>query len=44
VKVGKDAALVERMLALSEENPRYGYRRVWAQQGPEGWAVNEKRV
>ena len=30
MKVGKDAALVERMLALSTENPRYGYRRVWA--------------
>jgi hypothetical protein len=26
-KVGKDAALVERMVALSRENPRYGYRR-----------------
>jgi hypothetical protein len=30
MKVGKDAALAERMVALSTENPRYGYRRVWA--------------
>jgi len=44
VKVGKDAALVERMVALSIENPRYGYRRVWAVLGKEGWAVNKKRV
>ena len=29
-KVGKDAALVQRMAALSTENPRYGHRRVWA--------------
>jgi putative transposase len=44
MKVGKDAALVERMVALSIENPRYGYRRVWALLGREGWAVNKKRV
>jgi len=25
MKAGKDAALVERMVALSTENPRYGY-------------------
>src|SRR5215210_1581812 len=43
-KAGKDAALVERMVALSRENPRYGYRRVWALLGREGWAVNKKRV
>jgi transposase InsO family protein len=43
-KTGKDAALVERMVALSRENPRYGYRRVWALMGREGWAVNKKRV
>ena len=30
MKVSKDAALVERMVALSIENPRYGYLRVWA--------------
>jgi putative transposase len=44
MKVGKDAALVERMVALSIENPRYGYRRVWALLDREGWAVNKKRV
>ena len=32
------------MLALSQENPRYGYRRVWVLLGREGWAVNKKRV
>ena len=44
MKVGKDAALVERMVALSTENPRYGYRRVWALLRREGWKVNKKRV
>jgi putative transposase len=44
MKIGKDAALVERMVALSIENPRYGYRRVWALLSREGWAVNKKRV
>src|SRR5919199_1873544 len=43
-KVGKDAALVKRMVALSTENPRYGYRRVWALLRREGWEVNKKRV
>ena len=43
-KVGKDAALVERMVTLSRQNPRYGYRRVWAMLRREGWAVNKKRV
>lgn len=43
-KVSKDAALVERMVVLSRENPRYGYRRVRALLGREGWAVNKKRV
>jgi putative transposase len=43
-QVGKDAALVERMVALSRENPRYGYRRVWALLRREGWLANKKRV
>jgi putative transposase len=43
-KAGKDAALSERMVALSKENPRYGYRRVWALLNREGWSVNKKRV
>jgi putative transposase len=43
-KAGKDVAVVERMVALSRQNPRYGYRRVWALLGREGWEVNKKRV
>jgi putative transposase len=43
-KAGKDAALSERMIALSRENPRYGYRRVWALLNREGWSVNKKRA
>ncbi len=29
---------------LSNENPRYGYRRVWALLRREGWHVNKKRI
>lgn len=29
-KAAKDRALANRMIALSHQNPRYGYRRVWA--------------
>jgi putative transposase len=43
-KVDKDTALLQRMRTLSRENPRYGYRRVWALLKREGWAVNRKRV
>jgi transposase InsO family protein len=32
------------MVGLSRENPRYGYRRVWATPRREGWLVNKKRV
>jgi putative transposase len=32
------------MVALSRENPRYGYRRVWALLRREGWMVNKKRL
>jgi transposase InsO family protein len=32
------------MSELSRENPRYGYRRVWALLRREGWEVNKKRV
>jgi putative transposase len=31
-------------VALSRENPRYGYRRAWALLRREGWKVNKKRV
>jgi putative transposase len=40
----KDRILKERMIALSRENPRYGYRRVWALLRREGWMVNKKRL
>jgi putative transposase len=43
-KAERDRRLVERMVALSRENPRYGYRRVWALLRREGWPVNKKRV
>jgi putative transposase len=40
----RDRGLVKRMVELSRENPRYGYRRVWALLRREGWAANKKRV
>jgi putative transposase len=43
-KSDRDRALLERMVTLSRENPRYGYRRVWALLRREGWPVNKKRV
>ncbi|MDQ3183793.1 MAG: IS3 family transposase, partial [Actinomycetota bacterium] len=43
-KADQDCPLLERMIALSRENPRYGYRRVWAKLRREGWPVNKKRV
>jgi putative transposase len=43
-KARKDRALVQRLVALSRENPRYGYRRAWALLRREGWKVNKKRV
>jgi putative transposase len=36
--------LVERMLELVREHPRYGYRRIWALLRREGWRVNRKRI
>ena len=43
-RAGIDQALVCRMSELSRDNPRYGYRRVWALLRREGWEVNKKRV
>jgi putative transposase len=43
-KTEKDRPLLEMMVMLSRENPRYGYRRVWALLRREGWSVNKKRV
>jgi putative transposase len=39
-----DRPLLERMVVLSKDNPRYGYRRVWALLRREGWPVNKKRI
>jgi transposase InsO family protein len=39
-----DQALATRISELCRQNPRYGYRRVWALLRREGWAVNKKRV
>ncbi len=36
--------LVVRMLELVREQPRYGYRRMWALLRREGWRVNRKRI
>ncbi len=36
--------LVQRMLALVRRHPRYGYRRIWALLGGDGFRVNVKRV
>ena len=43
-KAERDRRLTERMVKLSRENLRYGYRRVWALLRREGWLVNKKRV
>jgi putative transposase len=43
-KADKDAALTQMIVAFSGQNPRYGYRRVWALLRREGWEVNKKRV
>jgi putative transposase len=43
-KAESDRRLAERMVELSRENPRYGYRRVWALLRREGWPANKKRV
>jgi putative transposase len=43
-KAQRDRRLTERMVELSRENPRYGYRRVWSLLRREGWPVNKKRV
>ena len=43
-RADKDRVLIERMKELSGQNPRYGYRRVWANLRREGWRVNRKRV
>lgn len=40
-----EGALVQRMLELVRQHPRYGYRRIWAiLNKQEGWRVNRKRI
>ncbi len=41
---GRTCELTARMVELSRENPRYGYRRIHALLLREGWQVNRKRV
>jgi hypothetical protein len=40
----QESRLVERMLGLVREHPRYGYRRIRALLKREGWRVNCKRI
>jgi len=40
----EEKRLVQAMLALVGQHPRYGYRRIWALLRREGWQVNRKRV
>jgi putative transposase len=39
-----EQALVKRMLELTRQHPRYGYRFMTAKLRQEGWQVNRKRV
>jgi putative transposase len=39
-----EAALVQRMLELVRQHPRYGYRFITAKLRQEGWHVNVKRI
>ncbi len=43
-RVDQDKALVAAMRGLSQQHPRYGYRRITAMLRAEGWRVNRKRV
>ena len=40
----EEKRLTKRLVELSRENPRYGYRRVTALLREEGWHLNRKRV
>jgi len=40
----KEAQLRKRLLALSAEHPRYGYRRIAAWLRREGWQVGKRRI
>ena len=40
----KNAELREALLLLARQQPRYGYRRLWALLVRQGWEVDVKRV
>lgn len=40
----RNAKLREALLQLAKQQPRYGYRRLWALLTRQGWAVDVKRV
>lgn len=40
----EEQRLVERLKALSEKHPRYGYRRIAALLSREGWSVGKRHV
>jgi len=40
----EEKRLVQEMLALVGQHPRYGYRRIWALLRQAGWTVNRKRI
>jgi putative transposase len=40
----RNAKLREALLALAKQQPRYGYRRLWALLLRQGWEVDVKRV
>jgi putative transposase len=40
----RNAKLKEALLTLSKQQPRYGYRRLWALLVRQGWEVDVKRV
>ena len=40
----EQAALARRIEELAGVHPRFGYRRIWALLGREGWSVNKKAV
>jgi len=39
-----EPALVQRILELVAQHPRYGYRMIWGLLQLEGWHVNKKRI
>ena len=41
---GKETQLRQRLLALSAEHPRYGYRRIAALLRREGWRVGKRQI